>query len=185
MDDLDSSLKTWMAKITFFVFFLYPHIKLSRFINHTVQKFFRVQILWIGISWYIHYIFWMAKIRNHRAKVLFLCPVRLHHSRHAPFTLDRIPLTLSPLHAHTHALSHTHAHTHITEMASSHLILFSVNHKIKSCFVHTVATFPTGAVLHHQKLLISRKNKKQKVNSNLILSLKAKIPERAPCAGFL
>lgn len=35
-----------MAKIPF-VFF-YPHM------NHTVQKFFKVQVLGIGISFYIH-----------------------------------------------------------------------------------------------------------------------------------
>lgn len=42
--------------LTFF-FLSTHHIKWSRFTNHTVQKFFKVQLSWIGISWYIHYIF--------------------------------------------------------------------------------------------------------------------------------
>lgn len=59
----NSSCKTWFTWF-FFVFSIH-HIKLSRFTNYTVQKFFKVQILWIGISWYIHFIFWMTqRIKN-------------------------------------------------------------------------------------------------------------------------
>lgn len=60
------------------------------------------------------------------------------------------PLTSSPLHSHTRPLSQTHTRRHTHHL----LILFSVNQKITSCFVHKTAIFPTGAVLHHQKLLI-------------------------------
>lgn len=83
----NSSCKTWMAKIIFFVVFSIHHIKLSRFTNHTVQ-FFKVQILWIGMSWYIHFILWMTKKNQ---KKVFLCPVGLHFHR-----LPRSHWTASP-----------------------------------------------------------------------------------------
>lgn len=114
----NSSCKTWMATLFFFYLFSIHHIKLSRFTNHTVQKFFKVQILWLGISWYIHFIFWMTKIIIKKSTFLFVQSgsTFMAHKliQTTALTLDSIPSL--------HRCHQTWQHV---------LILFSVCHMIK------------------------------------------------------
>lgn len=180
----NSSWKTWMAKITFFVFLFlfYPpsthHIKLSRFTNHTVQKFFKVQILWIGISWYIHFIFWMTEmIKKHvffvqSGSVSMARTITRPQPTHALFTPDNTPPPTSML-----LRSRELMRSADTDLSSSHN---------KNAFIHAnvaLAVLPpswTDGALHHRDQTLPRKEKKgSQLISNLIKS------QRDACVGFL
>lgn len=153
-----------MAKITFFFsLFSTLHTKLSRFTNHTVQKFFKVQILWIGISWYIHFIFLDDK-KNQKSMFFFVQSGSI--------------LMVHPYSCSSHAGQDSKNLTAVTLARidnicwyCSQLIMLI---KKKRCFLHTEATFPIGAVLRHS---VKRKRKK---NWNLVWK-----SQRDPCVGFL